>query len=113
LIEHYAGAFPLWLSPEQARILTITERADETAKALHKRFNALGIRAEIDLRNEKIGFKIREAQVQKVPYMLVLGDKEVEAGVAAVRSRKEGDLGQMAPDALAERLLKEIQAKAN
>ena len=75
--------------------MTITDRADEAAKAVQAKLEDAGIRTEIDLRNEKIGFKIREAQVQKIPYMLVLGDKEAESGVVAVRKRGEGDVGQM------------------
>jgi len=112
LIELYAGAFPLWLAPEQVRILTITDRADEAAKALKEKLEAVGMRAEVDLRNEKIGFKIREAQVQKIPYMLVLGDKEVADGVVAVRSRKDGDLGVMKQDELVAKLVMEVAAKA-
>jgi len=112
LIELYAGAFPLWLAPEQVRILTITDRADEAAKALKEKLEAVGMRAEVDLRNEKIGFKIREAQVQKIPYMLVLGDKEVADGVVAVRSRKDGDLGVMAQDELVAKLVMEVATKA-
>lgn len=113
LIEKYAGALPLWLSPEQVRIMTITDRADEAALALKEKLENVGLRVETDLRNEKIGFKIREAQMQKVPYMLVLGDKEVESGVAAVRSRKEGDLGVMTPEAIIEKLTKEVADKAH
>ncbi len=112
LIELYAGAFPLWLAPEQVRILTITDRADEAAKALKEKLEAVGMRAEVDLRNEKIGFKIREAQVQKIPYMLVLGDKEVADGVVAVRSRKDGDLGVMKQDELVSKLVMEVATKA-
>ena len=112
LTEHFAGAFPLWLSPVQAKIMTITDRADDAARALQARLEQAGIRTEIDLRNEKIGFKIREAQMQKIPYMLVLGDKEVEQGVAAVRSRKDGDLGTMAADALIAKLQEEVRTKA-
>ena len=112
LIELYAGAFPLWLAPEQVRILTITDRADEAAKALKEKLEAVGIRAEADLRNEKIGFKIREAQVQKIPYMLVLGDKEVADGVVAVRSRKDGDLGVMSQDEIVAKLVMEVATKA-
>ena len=112
LIEHFAGAFPLWLSPEQVRIMTITDRADEAALSLKEQLENAGLRVETDLRNEKIGFKIREAQMQKVPYMLILGDKEVESGVASVRSRKEGDLGAMSPEALIEKLTKEVAEKA-
>jgi threonyl-tRNA synthetase len=110
LTEHFAGAFPLWLAPEQARIMTITDRADESARALHKVLFDAGIRAELDLRNEKIGFKIREAQLEKVPYMLILGDKECENGAASVRGRK-GDLGSMPVEALKTQLLEEIRTR--
>ena len=112
LIEKYAGALPLWLAPEQARIMTITDRADEAAIALRDKLTAAGLRVETDLRNEKIGFKIREAQMEKIPYMLVLGDKEVEDGVVAVRARKGGDLGVMSVDALLARMREEVDTKA-
>ena len=112
LTEHFAGAFPLWLAPVQVRLMTITDRADEAAKAVQAKLEDAGIRTEIDLRNEKIGFKIREAQVQKIPYMLVLGDKEAENGVVAVRKRGEGDIGQMTPDELLAKLKEEIRTKA-
>ena len=112
ITEHFAGAFPLWLAPVQVKIMTIVDRADDAAKALRDRLEKAGIRTEMDLRNEKIGFKIREAQMMKVPYMLVLGDKEAEAGVVAVRSRRDGDLGTMTPDALLEKLREEIESKA-
>ena len=112
LTEHFAGAFPLWLSPVQARIMTITNRADEAALAIQARLEKAGLRTEIDLRNEKIGFKIREAQVQKVPYMLVLGDKEAESGMASVRSRKEGDLGAMSVEDIIAKLVQEVEDKA-
>ena len=112
LTEHFAGAFPLWLSPVQARILTITDRADEAAKELERKLRAAGIRAETDLRNEKIGFKIREAQKEKIPYMLVIGDKEAETGEAAVRSRKDGEQGAMGAEALVAKLTEEIRTKA-
>ena len=112
LIEKYAGAFPLWLAPTQVKVLTITERADEAAKALSQKLSDAGLRVETDLRNEKIGFKIREASKEKVPYMLVLGDKEVEDGVVAVRSRKDGDLGTMTADVLLGKLLTEVATKA-
>ena len=112
ITEHFAGAFPLWLSPVQARILTITDRADEAALALKEKLTACGIRVEADLRNEKIGFKIREASKEKIPYMLVLGDKEVENGVVAVRSRVGGDLGTLTPDEVIARLGEEISSKA-
>jgi len=112
LIEKYAGALPLWMMPEQARILTITERGDEAANALKAKLQAAGIRVETDLRNEKIGFKIREAQMQKIPYMLILGDKEVEEGTVTVRTRKGEDLGAMSTDALVGKLVMEVATKA-
>ena len=111
LTEHFAGAFPLWLAPEQARILTITDRADEAALALRDKLFDAGIRVETDLRNEKINLKIREAQVHKLPYMLVLGDKEAESGMVAVRSRK-GTQEVMSTDALLAKMLEEIRTKA-
>ncbi len=95
LIEHFGGAFPMWLAPVQAKILTITDRADEAAKDIKRALDKSGIRAETDLRNEKIGFKIREAQLMKIPYMLVIGDQEVESGTVNVRTRKGEALGSM------------------
>lgn len=95
LIEHYAGAFPVWLAPVQARICTITDRASEYALKAAEELRAAGVRAEADTRNEKIGYKIREATLQKVPYILVVGDKEMEAGTLAVRLRDSKDLGPM------------------
>ena len=95
LVEHFAGAFPMWLSPEQVRILTVTSRADECAVQTKAALRKAGLRAEADMRNEKLGYKIREAQMQKVPYVLVLGDKEVEDGTVAVRRRGGEDLGVM------------------
>ena len=93
LIEHYAGAFPLWLAPEQVRVLPITDRALEYGHQVREACAAANLRVTLDERGEKIGAKIRDAQMQKVPYMLVLGDREAAAGTVAVRSRKEGDLG--------------------
>ena len=113
LTEHFAGAFPLWLAPVQARVLTITDRSDDMAKELQKKLEAAGIRTEIDLRNEKIGFKVREAQMMKIPYMLVLGDKEVEQNVVNVRTRKGETLGNMTIDELIAKLREEIDTKAN
>jgi threonyl-tRNA synthetase len=95
LIEHYAGAFPVWLTPVQARVVTITDRQVEYAKAVRDRLLAAGIRAELDARSEKIGFKIREATLEKVPYVLVVGDKEVQQDAVAVRVRGGKDLGAM------------------
>ncbi len=112
ITEHFAGAFPTWLAPEQVRVLPITDRAADASRQAQAALAARGVRVECDLRNEKIGFKIREAQVQKVPYMLVLGDKEVAEGLVSVRSRRDGDLGTMTLDAFAEKLLEEIRTKA-
>jgi len=113
LIEKYAGALPTWLAPVQVKILPITDRAQEYSESLSKELEAYGIRVERDYRNEKIGFKIREAQMQKVPYMLVVGDKEVEEGVVAVRSRKEGDIGKMTSDVFLSRIQKEIAMRVH
>jgi threonyl-tRNA synthetase len=95
LIEHYAGAFPLWLSPVQVKVLTITNKEDEYASAAAARLRAEGIRVEEDFRNEKIGFKIRESRLQKVPYMAIIGPKEEVAGTLSVRSRDDGEIGPM------------------
>ena len=111
LTEQYAGAFPTWLAPVQARIMTITDRADDWAYEVKKALEQKGVRVEIDTRNEKIGFKIREAQTQKIPYMLVLGDKEVEEKKVAVRGRA-GDLGAMDLDAFIAKIVEEIETKA-
>ncbi|MGN0794259.1 MAG: threonine--tRNA ligase [Aristaeellaceae bacterium] len=109
LIEKYAGALPLWLAPEQVRILTITDRSDDWAYELKAKLEAEGLRVEVDPRNEKIGFKIREAQKEKVPYMIVLGDKEVEDRVVAVRDRKGGNLGVMSVEDMLAKLRQEIR----
>jgi threonyl-tRNA synthetase len=93
LIEHYAGAFPLWLAPVQAVVLPIADRHAEYARSVRDRLVAAGLRAELDERQEKIGYKIRGAQLQKIPYMLVTGDREAADGTVAVRSRSGGDLG--------------------
>lgn len=95
LIEHYAGAFPLWLAPVQVAVLPITDRINEYAESVAKVLRDAGFRIEANLRSDKIGAKIRDAQLQKVPYMLVLGDKELEEGKVAVRERKQGDIGVM------------------
>ena len=101
LLEKYAGALPTWMAPEQVRILTVTDRVNGYAFDLKKQLSARGFRVEVDDRNEKIGRKIRDAQMEKVPYMLVLGDKEAESGQVAVRHRSEGDLGVMQADEFA------------
>ncbi len=93
LIEHFAGAFPAWLSPEQVRVLTISEKADDFARSVFERLKAAGLRAGLDVESEKIGAKIRTAQLEKIPYMLVIGQKEAEANSVAVRHRSRGDLG--------------------
>jgi threonyl-tRNA synthetase len=93
LIEHYAGAFPVWLAPVQAIVLPITDRQTEYARTIQKQLDAAGIRVTVDDRNEKVNFKIREAQMQKIPYMLVVGDREQQNQQVAVRNRKHGDLG--------------------
>ena len=98
LTEHYAGAFPAWLSPEQIRILTVTSRADEFAKEVQARFLKSGLRISVDLRNEKLGYKIREAQMQKVPFVVVLGDQEVDNKTVSVRKFGGQDLGSMPLD---------------
>ena len=93
LIEHYAGAFPVWLAPIQAIVLPITDRQAEYARGIRKQLDDAGIRATVDDRNEKVNLKIREAQMQKIPYMLVVGDREQENGLVAVRNRKHADQG--------------------
>ena len=112
LIEHYAGAFPAWIAPLQVKILPITDRNLGYAKNLASQLRELDIRVEVDERNEKIGYKIREAQMEKVPYMLVLGDKEEEAGIVAVRVRGQGDVGSMAFDAFQKMVCEAIVKKA-
>jgi len=109
--EHFAGAFPLWLSPVQVKILTIVDKHIPYAQSLLSRLEEKGIRAELDIRNEKVGFKIREAQMEKVPYMLVIGDKEMETGQVAVRSRKNGDMGAMPVEAFLDKITDEIAQK--
>jgi len=111
ITEHFAGAFPLWLSPVQAVILPIAERHHEYAKSLQKKLEAAGLRVECDLRSEKTGYKIREAQLQKTPYMLVVGDKEAEAGQVSVRHRKDGDLGAVTVEEFIEKAKAEIESK--
>ncbi|PKM87437.1 MAG: threonine--tRNA ligase [Firmicutes bacterium HGW-Firmicutes-12] len=111
LTEHYAGAFPTWLSPVQVKILPITERQLEYAKKLYQELFEAGIRVEVDARSEKIGYKIREAQLEKVPYMLVVGDKEMESGAVALRKRGEGDKGTIEFDSFKSELLAEIKER--
>jgi threonyl-tRNA synthetase len=111
LIEHFAGAFPVWLAPVQAVVLPISEKHYEYARQVLEKLQNAGIRAEADLRNEKIGYKIREAQVQKIPYMLVAGDKEIESKTVSVRHRSAGDLGTFDLDSFLIRVREEIVNK--
>ncbi len=111
ITEHYAGAFPAWLSPVQVKILPITDRTHDYAAQVMQKLDSLGFRCELDSRSEKIGYKIREAQLEKVPYMLVLGDKEKEAGQVAVRSRKTGETEVMALDDFIARLTQEVSSR--
>ena len=112
ITEHFAGAFPLWLSPVQVKVLPVTERAHAYAKEVNEKLNAVNIRCEADLRSEKLGYKIREAQMQKVPYMLVVGDKEAQDGTVSVRTRSGGDEGVMTMDAFLNQCLTEIDTKS-
>ncbi len=113
LIEHYAGLFPLWLAPVQVTVLTITERQDDYARQVYADLRKLGLRVDLDLRNEKIGFKIREHTLKRVPYLLVLGDREQEMGTLAVRTRSGEDLGTMGLEALWNRLQAEIASRGH
>ena len=111
ITEHFAGAFPLWLTPVQVKVLPVTERAHEYANQIAAKLDEAGIRAESDLRSEKLGYKIREAQMQKIPYMLVVGDRDIENGTVSVRTRKGDDLGAMTPDDFLSKCLTEIATK--
>ena len=113
LTEHFAGAFPTWLTPVQVEIIPITERAHEYARQLKAKLDEAGVRSEADYRSEKMNYKIREAQLQKIPYMLVVGDKEVENGTVSVRARKEGKGGTMGADEFVAQILDEIKNKEN
>ncbi|HIV20247.1 MAG TPA: threonine--tRNA ligase [Candidatus Merdivicinus intestinigallinarum] len=112
ITEHFAGAFPVWLAPEQVRLLPVTDRAAERCEELCKEMESAGLRVSTDLRSEKIGYKIREAQLQKIPYMLVIGDKEVESGEVAVRSRANGDLGSMSVEGFLAMIKEKIDSYA-
>lgn len=112
LIEHFAGKFPLWLAPVQVKLLTVTEKFSDYALKIAKQFEEAGIRAEADIRNEKIGYKLREARNARTPYICVIGEREVEAGNLTVRSSKEGELGEMLPEELQAKMLKEIADKS-
>ena len=112
LIEKYAGALPLWMMPTQVKVMPITDRAHAYAKGLVEKLNAVNIHAEGDYRSEKLGYKIREAQMQKIPYMLVVGDRDMENGTVSVRTRKGDDLGAMTPDEFMAKCLMEIATKS-
>ena len=109
ITEHFAGAFPTWLAPVQIRILPIADKHKEYSQNLLKQLEELDLRVELDEREEKIGYKIREAQLQKIPYMLIIGDKEVEANAVGVRSRKDGDIGQMSVQDFVKKIQEEIK----
>jgi threonyl-tRNA synthetase len=111
LIEHYAGAFPLWLAPVQAIVMPIADRHADYAASVRDRLAAAGLRVELDARQEKIGYKIREAQLQKIPYMLVAGDREAAEGTVAVRSRSGGDLGARTIDEFVRQAQAEVASK--
>ena len=115
LIEHYAGAFPLWLAPVQVAVLPITDRINEYAEGVARSLREAGFRVEANMRGEKIGAKIRDAQMQKIPFMLVFGDRELEEGKVAVRERTTGDIGAMSLEEFREmaRRLVESRALAN
>jgi threonyl-tRNA synthetase len=107
VIEHFAGAFPAWLAPVQARILNITDSQAEFARECHRELRSRGIRSELDLRNEKLGYKVREAQLEKIPYILVIGDKEMEEGGINVRLRNGKNLGMKAPQEVADIIIED------
>ena len=111
ITEHFAGAFPIWLAPEQIRILPIADRHHEYANSVREKLEAMGMRGTVDERSEKIGYKIREAQLHKIPYMLLVGDKEIEDGTVSVRKRGEGDIGARDVDSFAADALADIKSK--
>ena len=113
LTEHYAGAFPLWLAPVQVVVLPLGESQNAYAQEVKKQLEDSGLRVEVDARDEKLGYRIREAQLQKIPYMIILGPKEEEGKTLSVRSRKDGDLGTMDLEALTARLTEEVLTKRN
>ena len=112
ITEHFAGAFPTWLAPVQVKVLPLTDRTAQICDNIASELDELGLRVEVDHRNEKLGYKIREAQLQRIPYMLVVGDRDVENGVVSVRSRKGGDLGAMTLNAFKEKILEEVKTRA-
>jgi threonyl-tRNA synthetase len=111
LIEEYAGAFPVWLAPVQVRVLPIADRHHEGAKQIAAQLEQAGLRVEVDLRNEKVGFKIRSGEMEKLPYMAVVGDREIASTQVSVRKRGQGDLGSMPVDDFAAQVLQEAEQK--
>ena len=109
LIEHFAGAFPLWLAPEQVRVLTVSEKSEQYGRQIEEQFDAAGFRTAGDYRGQKLGAKIREAQLELIPYMLVVGEKDAQNGTVTVRDRIEGDLGAMPLAAAIEKLQQEVE----
>jgi threonyl-tRNA synthetase len=112
LIEHYAGAFPMWLAPVQVAVLPITDRINEYAERVAGDLRAAGLRVEANVRSDKIGAKIRDAQMQKIPFMLVLGDREMEQGQVAVRERVKGDIGAMPLEEFKQMAQRLVQTRA-
>lgn len=112
LIEHYAGAFPTWIAPVQAAVLPISDRHWDYALSVHNRLHAQGIRVNLDDRSETVNYRIREAQMQQVPYMLIVGDREAERGEVSIRHRRDGDLGAMPLDAFVDKIISEIQKRS-
>ena len=109
LIEHFAGAFPLWLAPEQVRLLPLSEKTNDYALQLQSKMTAAGLRVTTDMRGAKVQAKIRDAQLELIPYMAVVGPKEAEAGALALRDRIDGDLGAMPVDQAVDKLLAEVR----
>ena len=112
ITEHFAGAFPAWLAPVQVKVLPVTDRAEDYARQVSAKLEELGFRTEVDERNEKIGKKIREATLEKVPFMLVVGDRDMENGTVSPRRRSGEDLGAMSMDQFAALLGDEVKSKA-
>jgi threonyl-tRNA synthetase len=111
LIEHFAGAFPLWLAPEQVRVLTVSEKSEQYGREVEQKLGAAGFRVTGDYRAEKLGAKVRQAQLELIPYMFVVGPRDAEQGTVSVRDRIEGDLGSMAVAAAIEKLADEVRSK--
>ena len=112
LIEHYAGAFPVWLSPVQVAIIPISEKHDEYSKKIERELKEINVRVEVKNENETLGKKIREAEMQKIPYLLIVGDKEISANAVSVRERGKGDLGQMSTNSFTDKIRNKIQSKS-